>query len=81
MLYSIYKGTEMNTEHLRLHQIRTIGMKALLRELGPVGMIRFLQQYQTGSGDYTHERHKHLLKRNVKEIAAEIVKERQKKGE
>jgi hypothetical protein len=70
----------MNTEHLTLHQIRTIGMEALLRELGPVGMIRFIQQYETGSGDYTHERRKGLPKRSVREVGAEIVTERQKKA-
>jgi len=69
----------MNTQHLTLHQIRTIGMEALLRELGPVGMIRFMQQYDTGSGDYTRERHNHLPRQSVKEIGAEIIKERQKK--
>jgi len=69
----------MNIEHLTLSQIRTIGMEALLRELGPEGMIRFLQQYETGSGDYTQERHKRLPQRSVKEIGEEIVKERQKK--
>ncbi len=70
----------MNSEHLTLHQIRTIGMEALLRELGPVGMIRFIQQYETGRGNYTDERRKLLPKRSVKEIGAEIVKERQKKS-
>ena len=69
----------MNTQHLTLHQIRTIGMEALLRELGPVGAIRFLQQYETGSGDYTAERHQRLPKRSVKEIGAEIVASRSQK--
>ena len=70
----------MNTEHLTLSQIRTIGMEALLRELGPEGMIRFIQQYETGSCDYTHERRKGLPKRSVREVGAEIVTERQKKA-
>jgi hypothetical protein len=29
----------------------------LRRELGPAGMIRFLQQFETGRGDYARERH------------------------
>ena len=37
-------------------EIRQAGMDALLRALGPVGMIRFLQQFETGRGDYTAER-------------------------
>lgn len=39
-----------------MDQIRLAGLKALNWELGPVGMIRFLQQFETGSGDYTKER-------------------------
>ena len=30
--------------------------EALAHELGPVGMVRFLQQFETGRGDYTVER-------------------------
>lgn len=36
--------------------IRKLGLKALAKSLGPVGMARFLQQFETGSGDYTKER-------------------------
>jgi hypothetical protein len=32
-------------------------MEALRRELGLVGMIRFMQQFETGYGDYSRERH------------------------
>lgn len=38
-------------------EIRQKGLEALRRELGPVGMIRFLQQFETGRGDYARERH------------------------
>lgn len=32
--------------------------EALLRELGPVGMVRYLEQYDNGgSGDYTKEKY------------------------
>lgn len=31
-------------------------MKALLRDLCPEGLIRFLQQFGVGTGDYTNER-------------------------
>ena len=33
-----------------------VGMKALKEALGPVGMVRFMQQYDLGYGDYTKER-------------------------
>lgn len=35
-------------------------MQELMRELGPSGMIRFLQQLKPGSGDYPAERHEIL---------------------
>lgn len=38
--------------------IQTKGTEALLRELGPVGMVRYLEQYDNGgSGDYTKEKY------------------------
>jgi len=41
---------------MTLNEIRREGLKALAEKLGPVGMVRFLQQYETGHGDYTAER-------------------------
>ena len=40
-----------------LTEIRTTGLKALLEALGPVGMARFMQQYDVGYGDYTKEKY------------------------
>ncbi len=37
-------------------EIKTAGMKALQEALGPVGMVRFMQQYDLGYGDYTKEK-------------------------
>lgn len=37
-------------------EIRSIGMQALKDALGPIGMVRFIQQYDLGYGDYTKER-------------------------
>lgn len=39
-----------------LDQIRRKGLAALRRELGRAGMVRFLQQYEHGQGDYAKER-------------------------
>ncbi len=39
-----------------LSEVRQIGLAVLLERLGPVGMARFLQQFETGYGDYTAER-------------------------
>jgi hypothetical protein len=39
-----------------LEEIRRRGLQALRRELGRTGMVRFLQQFETGSGDYARGR-------------------------
>lgn len=69
----------MNTETMTLDQIRVEGLKALDRRLGPDGMIRFLQQFETGRGDYTKERHAWLKETCVEVLAEKIVKQRRKK--
>ncbi len=40
--------------------IRKTGYQALIDALGVVGMLRFLQQLDIGSGDYTKERPQYL---------------------
>ena len=74
------RGIEMTTETLTLYEIRTVGFEALLRELGPAGAIRFLQQYESGQGDYTRNREKLLPKKSVREIGKQIMKQRQYKA-
>ena len=39
-----------------LDEIRRHGLEALRSRLGRAGMIRFLQQFSTGEGDYTQSR-------------------------
>ena len=70
----------MTTEPLTLYEIRTVGFEVLLRELGPAGAIRFLQQYESGQGDYTRNRKKLLPKKSVREIGRQIMKQRQYKA-
>ncbi len=65
--------TEMS---MPLVQILDTGYRALLRELGIVNFIRFLQQFETGSGDYTRERHQWLDQYSVDELAQEIQSQR-----
>jgi hypothetical protein len=45
------RGIDMTRENLTHYEIRTIGFDALIRELGPAGAIRFIQQYKAGHGD------------------------------
>ncbi|MEK7397611.1 MAG: hypothetical protein AAB116_11820 [Candidatus Poribacteria bacterium] len=74
------KSKIITDEPMTLEQIREAGIKALLRELGPVGMVRFLQQFETGSGDYSVERHEWLDETDVEIIAQEIIERRKQKA-
>ncbi len=56
-------------------QIREAGMTVLSRELGVVGMIRFMQQFEMGQGDYSKDRHQWLDQYSVDDIAR-MVRER-----
>jgi hypothetical protein len=66
----------MNNDYMTLNEIRVLGFETLLRELGPVATIRFMQQYESGRGNYTRDRHKWLTKKSVKEQAQEITQEK-----
>ena len=37
--------------------VRAAGTKVLVDALGPVGFARFIQQFETGYGDYTKEKY------------------------
>ena len=52
-----------------LIEVQKIGIDALIRELGAVGTINFLQLYDRGSGDYTKERHAYFDGMSVDDIA------------
>ncbi len=60
-----------------ISEIRKEGISALAKTLGPVDMARFIQSYETGSGDYTKERHQ-WLPENLDEVKVRLLK-RQKK--
>jgi hypothetical protein len=64
----------MRTKMMTPGQLQARGIKALVRELGVTGMVRFIQQFEIGAGDYTRERHKWLKGMSVEKIAAEIRK-------
>ena len=63
---------------LTLDQIRRKGLAALHRELGIDGMIRFLQQFETGSGDYARERHAWVDQISLDDIRAAAIGKRSK---
>ena len=67
----------MNVQMMTPQQIRAAGLAALSRELGLVGMIRFMQQFEMGQGDYSKDRHQWLDKYTVDDIAKMV---QEKKG-
>ena len=57
-----------------LNEIRKIGIDALAKSLGPIGMVRFIQSFDLGSGDYTKERSQ-WLNQSMDEIVKEMKSE------
>jgi hypothetical protein len=53
-----------------LEEIRAQGLEALRERLGRAGMIRFLQQFETGKGDYARERHGWVDGMSLEQIVA-----------
>jgi len=66
----------MNTKKLTPTAIRKLGIAAITKELGPVGMIRFFEQYELGYGDYSKERKFILQGEEVKSIVKKIKEQR-----
>lgn len=48
------------------------GFKALVDALGYVDAVKFLHQFDQGSGNYTEERHQWLDKLKMEEIITDI---------
>jgi len=73
----------MITATTSLDEIRRIGLEALLERLGPVGMIRFLQQVETGCclsagyGDYTTDRESWLTEIDLDTLVSKIQEQSQ----
>jgi len=60
-----------------ISEVRKEGIQALTKTLGPVDMARFIQSFETGSGDYTKERPE-WLPDNLDDVKDSLL-ERQKK--
>jgi hypothetical protein len=60
--------------NMKIEEIRKIGFEVLSKSLGPDGMIRFLQQFDSGSDDYTKNRYKWLRNYSIDKIYSELKK-------
>jgi len=63
----------MNTQTMTQQQIRMTGIKILSQYMGVTEMIRFLQQTETGYGDYTKERNKIIGDPSLEDLVADII--------
>lgn len=52
--------------------INRLGYRALVKELGFDGMVRFLQQFNLGEGDYTQERRQWLDELSIDDVFSMI---------
>lgn len=62
----------------KMTDIRKEGLDALTERLGYYGTLRFLEQFDIGSGDYTKEREELQKGLTVEKLAKEIYKRRKK---
>ena len=67
----------MKPQPMTLNTIRQLGIEALLSTPGPVGMIRFLHQFETGHGNYAVDRHQWLTVKDVETLVQQIQQARQ----
>lgn len=66
----------IQTNDLNPAAIRQRGLDALLQALGPVGMVRFLQQFDPGYGDYAHDRSQWLAEISLEDAIAQVKQNR-----
>jgi hypothetical protein len=64
----------MNNQTMSLSEIRSAGLAVLARELGPIGKVRFLQQFEIKTGDYTKKRFDWLGNYRVETLADKIAR-------
>jgi hypothetical protein len=60
-------------------EVRQAGLEALHERLGRAGMIRFLQQFETGRGDYARERH-HWVDQTSLDDLRKVARGKPKRG-
>ncbi len=65
----------MNILMMTDEQILELGCKALVEKLGPIGMIRFIHQFEAGTGNYTEDRYQWIDVSDVETLAKQIQQE------
>lgn len=67
----------MNAQIRPIAELNRRATEALIKEVGPVDAVRFLNQFRTGSGNYTEERKQLFQGMTAKQIIADIKARRQ----
>lgn len=62
----------MNIFMMTDEQILELGFEAIVDKLGPVGLIRFIHQFEAGTGNFTEDRQQWLGISDVETIAKQI---------
>ena len=62
-----------------LAELTAQGTEILIREMGIVDALRFLNQYRPGSGDYTKERGRWLNELSLEQIVSGIKASRKRR--
>jgi hypothetical protein len=66
----------MSSTQMTWNELRAKGCAALVRELGPTGYVRFIQQFRAGHGDYTQERRQWQDGMSLEEVLSAIAQRR-----
>jgi hypothetical protein len=64
---------------MTLEHIRHEGLAALRRRLGVVGLVRFLQLFENGKGNYSASRGRHRASQTVGDIVSRLKRRRKKR--
>ncbi|XZE20378.1 hypothetical protein SH449x_000246 [Pirellulaceae bacterium SH449] len=70
--FKSFDALQVNLELMTTAEITTEAIKLLCREIGPVNTARFINQFSSGTGDYTQDRSRFLGDRSVQDIVSEI---------
>lgn len=70
----------MKTKEPTQREIRERALAAVMKELGPEGYVRFVQEFWPGKGDYTKERRKTVCEISPQQLEQMLVKRRARRA-
>ncbi len=70
----------MSPMQMTIDEIKKKGFAALMKELGPVGYVRFMQQFVGRKGDYTKARSKWIEKLDLTDLDRKFAAKRKRKA-